>query len=128
MPYSISIDHGQRRVEVIGQDPFGLDDVLQLMDRQVAEGAWAYVLLHDARSITWIPSVTDIRRLVSRVEANIRTHGPRGPVAIITTNEALFGMSRMYSVLGEKAEFTVAVFRDPLLAERWIEARFPHQV
>jgi hypothetical protein len=128
MPYSISIDHGQKRVAVVAHDPVGLADAFEFMDRQVAEGAWAYTLLHDARSISWIPSVAEVRRLVFRIQTIARTHGPRGPVAFITANEALFGMARMYSVLGQDVALTVEVFRDPLQAERWLEAQFPGQV
>jgi hypothetical protein len=128
MPYSINVDHVRRRVVVVSHDPVGLADALQLLDRFVAEGVWTYSLLHDARAITWIPSVPDIRRLLSHIEAITRTRGPRGPVALITANDALFGMTRMYSVLGQDIALTVEVFRDPLQAERWLDDQFPHQV
>jgi hypothetical protein len=126
MPYLINVDHVRKRIVVVSHDPVGLADALQLIDRQVAQGTWAYALLHDARSITWIPSVSDVRRLLSHIEAIARTHGPRGPVALITANETLFGMTRMYSVLGQDIAFTVEVFRDPLQAELWLDAQFPH--
>jgi len=128
MPYSIDVDHVRRRVVVVSHDPVGLADALQLLDRFVAEGVWTYSLLHDARAITWIPSVTDIRRLLSHIEAITRTTGSRGPVALITANDALFGMTRMYSVLGQDIALTVEVFREPLQAERWLDDQFPHQV
>jgi len=118
----MSIDRPRKRIEVIAWGPVGMEDALELIARQAAEGAWPYALLHDARQITWIPSSSEIRRLVSYIETMTRVHGPRGPVAFITANDALFGMTRMFSMLGEGASFMSEVFRDPTEAEQWLNA------
>jgi hypothetical protein len=121
VPYAMSIDHVRKRAAVVAQDPIDVEDALELMDRQVAGGAWTYPLLHDARQITWIPAANEIRRLVSHLEAITRAHGPCGPVAFIIANETLFGMCRMYSMLGESASWVAEVFRDSTEAERWLD-------
>ena len=47
MPYRFPIDHALKRVAASGRDPVGVADAIELMDRLVAEGVWAYSLLHD---------------------------------------------------------------------------------
>jgi hypothetical protein len=49
-----------------------------------------------------------------------RTHGPRGPVAFVTTMPVAFGLVRMYSALAGQVQQTVEVFRDIGDAERWL--------
>lgn len=46
-----------------------------------------------------------------------------GPRAIYVTNEAVYGMCRMFSTLVEDT-FPIRVFRDPSLAEHWLFEEF----
>jgi len=112
---------------VVGHDSIGPADAVEGMDRQLAGGAWTYGVLHDARQITWIPTKSEVRRLVSHVETISRTHGPTGPVAFITANEALFGMMRMYSLLGQEVAL-IEVYRDLVHAEQWLDEQIQRQV
>ena len=89
MPYTIDIDRWIPRVTVVGSDPVGLPDALALLGRQIAEGAWAYGTLHDARRVTWVPTLDDIRTIVAYVDTKARTIGPRGPVAFVAAHRAV---------------------------------------
>jgi hypothetical protein len=121
MPYTIQIDHAKRRVRVVGSDPVSLPDALELLGRQIAEGAWPYATVHDARQVTWVPTDGDVRSIVAYVDTNARTLGPRGPVAFVAASAALFGVARMYAEIGTGSALRGEVFRDPAPAERWLD-------
>ena len=44
-----------------------------------------------------------------------------GPTAIVTTNDVLFGMSRMYRIRAESLGSDAAAFRDMDAASRWLD-------
>jgi hypothetical protein len=75
--------------------------------------------LIDARGATTDLTSAQIRRLVQRAAQLVRTI-PLGPTAIVTTDDTLYGMARMYSILGERVGVAVEVFRDVAAAERWL--------
>ena len=91
-----------------------------MVDRQANEGTWNYGMLYDSRRVSTVASQTDVRAGLKHVEVLSRTHGPRGPVAFVTTMPAAFGMVRMYSTLAGQVQQTVEVFRDIGDAERWL--------
>ena len=121
MPYTIDIDRWIPRVTVVGSDPVGLPDALALLGRQIADGAWAYGTLHDARRVTWVPTLDDIRTIVAYVDTNARTLGPRGPVAFVAAPAAFFGMARMYSQIAGGSALQAEVFQDVTAAARWLD-------
>jgi hypothetical protein len=48
-----------------------------------------------------------------------------GPTAIVTNDDVLYGMGRMYSVLAEGVGANAEVFRDMESATRWLERMRP---
>ena len=116
------VDHARRRVFVRLEDPIAApDELIALLDRQAAEGAWGYAVLEDMRSVAWAPSTAVVKQSVARIEALTLVHGRRGPVAfVVSDNETLFGMLRMYSFRGEDTDATINVLRDMEAAERWL--------
>jgi len=44
-----------------------------------------------------------------------------GPTAIVTNNDVVFGMARMYSLLAESVGAAAEVFRDLESATRWLD-------
>lgn len=121
MPYAIDADRARRRLSVIGTDPVALPDVLAVLDWQIADGAWSYATLHDARHVTWIPTDEDIRVIVAFVDNTSQTLGPRGPVAFVAAVPALAGMVRMYSRIGEGSALRAQIFSDRDAAARWLD-------
>jgi hypothetical protein len=51
-PESAVIRIERQRLTIIGRDPAGVPDVLAWLERQAADGAWAYSSLDDLRLVT----------------------------------------------------------------------------
>jgi hypothetical protein len=114
------LDRERERLTIIGRDPVGVPDVLVWLERQAADGAWAYGTLDDFRLVTWIPTTEDLQSVLGQVITLSKAHGRRGPVAFVTTRPALFGIARKYSVLSDE---DVEAFYDLADAERWLDER-----
>ena len=123
MPYSLQIDHSSRRLTIVGSEPVGLPDVLAALDRQIAEGAWSYDSLHDARFVTWLPTPDDIRVIVAYVDSNSKTLGPRGAVAFVARTGALPGIARTYSQIASGSAHHAEFFGDVESATHWLDER-----
>jgi hypothetical protein len=120
MPIEYVLDRARQRLTIVGRDPVGEPDVVEWLERQAAEGAWAYSTLVDLRLVTWSPSTAEIRRFLRQIGTLSATHGPRGPVAIVATQPVLFGMAHMYSALSDHAAGHVEAFYELAEAERWL--------
>jgi hypothetical protein len=77
-------DDAARRIRVNIEGPLTADDLLNVMERQVADSAWAYALLYtvqempsDARRATAIRTLTQTRRPRPRPPIDLA-----GPVVI----------------------------------------------
>jgi len=125
MPSSYERDDARRRIVVTVEGDVSAAEALGIVNRQLADGAWTYGVLYDARNDTSQPSTADVRSIVEHVGRCIAQHGPRGPVAIVTRNPSNYGMARMYSTLGEPVKLTVEVFREIVEAEAWLVSQLP---
>jgi len=120
MPITYERHDETRRIRVTASGALTLRDVLAVIDRQLAEGAWSYSMLYDARDLTTMPSADDVRKLAARVEALAQKHGARGAIAIVTNSDAVYGTARMYAALSQQPRQTISVFRAFDEAERWL--------
>lgn len=128
MPFGYTLDRHRQRITVIWTDPTGLSDLLEMLARQAADGAWAYGVVQDSSHITWTPTTGEVRLLLDRVALLSVTHGARGPVAIITARPEAYGMARMYGTLGEHpGGVQVQVFHLLAEAEDWLDTLTPPQ-
>ena len=75
--------------------------------------------LIDARNATTDLMPAQVRQLVMRAAGMLRVV-KLGPTAIVTTDDVVYGMARMYSVLAEGVGARAEVFRDLESAERWL--------
>jgi hypothetical protein len=75
--------------------------------------------LIDARGATTDLTTQQVRQLVQRA-ANMLRLVQLGPTAIVTTDDALYGMARMYSILAEGVGAVSEVFSDVESATRWL--------
>jgi hypothetical protein len=123
MPFEYRLDHARQRLTIIGRDPAGVPDVLAWLDRQVADGAWAYASLDDLRRVTLKPTTQDVHRILDQVTMRSTEHGPRGPVAVVATHPALFGMASLYAALVDLAVGDVEVFSVLAEARHWLDER-----
>jgi hypothetical protein len=76
--------------------------------------------LIDARGATTDLTTADVRRLVQRAATMLRTV-ELGPTAIVTANDVVYGMARMYSILAEGVGVNVEVFREIHAATAWLQ-------
>lgn len=125
MPFNYTVDHERRRVFVRVLDPIVVADLIGLVDRQAADGAWNYTRLEDLRPVNaWLPTSAELTELLGHIHTISGTHGVRGPIAfVIAQNSALFGMFRMYAILGEHRGETIGTFRSLIEATDWLDAR-----
>jgi len=76
--------------------------------------------LFDARGATTDLTTNQVRHLVRRA-ANMLHVVDLGATAIVTTNDMLYGMARMYSVLAEGVGASAEVFTDVESATTWLD-------
>ena len=100
MPFQHVRDDTTRRVTLTLLDPLTVDERIAAIEYQLADDAWRYGLLIDARSIApYTPHLSDMQRTTSRLAELVALHGPRGPVAIVSRESGVIGASAMHNVL-----------------------------
>jgi hypothetical protein len=119
MPIRYERDDASRRVVVTVEGPFAVADFLAVIERQRGDGSWTYGMLYDLRGMTGEPAIDDLRQFMSEAE---RTTQPRGPIAILATDPAIYGRACTYAAL-TRATLTIEVFRDWAEAEQWLTAQ-----
>jgi hypothetical protein len=92
-----------------------------MIERQIADAAWTYALLFDARAVTAALPDDDILALVDHVRALSAANGPRGPVAIVTRDRTLGRKLLRYARLVARFGVRFQVFDGVTPAERWLD-------
>jgi hypothetical protein len=109
-------DDAARRITVDITGPLTAEDLLNVMERQVFDGAWAYALLYTVQEMP--PDVAALIRY--RRETTTRL-GRRGPVAVVARHPAIFRIAREYAnAPDDGAEGFFSNHED---AERWLAAQ-----
>ena len=112
-----SRDDIRRRIRWTATNPLTLHEVIAQLDQQITEGAWHYGVVVDLRM--GILSSEDRNALIARMRVLSETHGPHGPVALVTqptgvANAQVFAMR-------SKDPHSVEVFWDIEEANRWLD-------
>lgn len=115
-------DDARRRITVVAQGDLTRDDFRTILDRQARERTWSYGLLYDLRRMTHALLPSDVDELACRVYRYLISHGPRGPVAVVTTAIDVIGSTRAYERGAARAGVDVQVFWNVADALPWIEA------
>jgi hypothetical protein len=118
MPITYVVDEKQKLVRT---EATGAIEIKNILDHLVAEkygGTIEYREVIDVRGVT--PPYMSSSQIWQAAQAvlAVALESPPGPRAIIVTNEAVYGMCRMFSTLVEDT-FPIRVFRDPTAAEHW---------
>lgn len=98
-------------------------EVRKLLDRQAEEGTWNYRVLYDERAANVTLSAADMQLLAVHAATLAKTHGPRGPIAIVTASDVDYGVNRMVSAYAEMAGYEIQVFRHLEEAREWLRGR-----
>jgi hypothetical protein len=82
MPIDYQRDDSRRLITVTVTEPFSLDELLALVDRQWTEGAWGHALLYDVRATARSASREAFERVVDRVQV-VGQGRRRGPIGVV---------------------------------------------
>ena len=124
MPLDYTADP-QGPSHVRGTNPMTTAQALASINRQASLGDWSRPCLVDLRGVSWLPTPTEIRRLICQIERLNRAHRRRGPVAfVVDGHKALFGMLRMYSILADDVD-DIDVFDNADEAIHWLATHEP---
>ena len=121
MPFQYARDDTTRRIRTTLSDPLTVDELIALVEHQLADGTWRYGMIIDARSValfTFKP--VEMQLFVARVRDRSAAHGPRGPVAVVSRHSPVISGSTIYKSFGGKAE----VFWDMDEAQRFLDQWF----
>lgn len=119
MPFDYRLDDARRVIRLTATEPIGLLDVTTMVDRQLADGAWQYGMLVDARQA--ILSPVDSRGLFEYIRKIVEQHGPHGPIALVRRQD--LGSAQVFAFRSAESDLSFEVFWDVDEAERWIASR-----
>ena len=121
MRFDIARDDERRQLIVTVSGPVTTEDVSTLIAAVRGENVSTYDLLYDAREIDVNGEMTAY--YIRDLAASARLRAPLGgaSIAIVTNNEALHGLARMYASLIEGSGYLVEVFQDRESAARWLD-------
>ena len=97
MPFRYVRDDIARRISLTVTDPLTIAEMIETVDRQLADGAWSYATFDDARTRASQTKSTDVRMFVAHVRQLVAAHGSRGPIAIAARAAAVVAGAQMYS-------------------------------
>ena len=121
MPVRYERDDARRRIVVTIQSPFALADFLAVIERQQSRSLLGLrrplrSSRHDGQ-----PTAADFRQSVSLAA---QAGEPRGRVALVTGDPAMYRRACAYAALG-RSVMTMEVFRDLDEADRWLDETSP---
>jgi hypothetical protein len=124
MPFDYAKDDAARRIRLTLRTPLALDELLASVDQQLADGAWQYGLLVDARALVTPPLAANVQQLFNHIAALAAMHGPRGPVAIVArASGGIAGAQMFVSMDKDRTQLGLEVFWDMAEAEHWLDER-----
>ena len=119
MPIHYSIDPADGRMTTRADGVVTFHDINAHLDVEQRNRDLHRSELIDARGATTDLTAEQVRRLVRRAADMLRITD-LGPTAIVTTNDVVYGMARMYSILAEGVGANAEAFRDMDSAKRWL--------
>ena len=109
----------RRLITVTVTEPYSVDDILGVIDRQAAEGTWEYALLYDLRDVTREPAEADLQQMAERVRV-VSGGRARGQVGIaIRARSAQFLAGLLYIRLTREL-MAVEVLLSEVQVDAWL--------
>jgi hypothetical protein len=95
-------DDQRRLITVTVTEPYSVDDILSVIDRQAAEDTWEYAMLYDLRAATLALREADLLQIADRVKVVGRGR-ERGPVGMaVGARPEMFRMGLKYAEMTRK--------------------------
>lgn len=122
MPIRYTVDPVQHRLLTHADGVVTFHDINAHLDVERRNRDLNRAELVDARGATTDLTLEQVRQLVQRA-ASMLSDGELGPTAIVTSNDVVFGMARMYSILADGVGVRTEVFRETQQAIAWLDAQ-----
>jgi len=119
MPIRYHVDRLHRRLLTHADGVVTFHDISAHLDLEQRDHNLDRPELIDARGATTNLTREQIRLLVQRATNMLRVVD-LGPTAIVTNDDVVFGIARMYTLLADSAGVAAEVFRDLDSASRWL--------
>lgn len=113
-------NESQQRITVQISGYVETRQVVEVIERQGAEGTWGYALMYDVRGTSWLPTGDDLEILSAAVRCEVARRGPRGPVVIVVASPRALETAREYGRRVGPAARTEA-FLDYAKASAWLD-------
>ena len=128
MPYSLAIDHENRRVTCVGHGVVTFADIAQYIAERIKRGAYSYPQLIDARFATVdFPPRESLTATVTEARRQSKA-GPVPRTAILAVEGTLnFGFARQVATELGFSNATVEVFTNEFEAECWLVGQAEEQ-
>ena len=126
MPIGFERNDDRRRITLTATGTVTRDEALAVIDRQVAEGVWAYGIVFDIRSADALPKPSELFEILDYVRRSVREYGPRGALAIVAEPSQSHQGVRTYVSLSDPSR-QFATFTDVHEAVRWLEEQPPER-
>ena len=119
MSITYVIDERLKLVRTDSSGPIQVQEIIDHLSAQRRDKTVPYREVIDVRGVT--PPYLSSSQIWQAAQAvmAVALESPPGPRAIVVTNDAVFGMCRMFSTLVEDT-FPIRVFRDAETAEHWL--------
>jgi hypothetical protein len=119
MPIHYFRDQADNSLITTAEGAVTFEDINAHLDLEERNGDLNRPELIDARNASTNITAEQVRHLAHRAAAML-SRVRLGPSALVTNDDVVFGMARMYSVFAEGAGAVVEVFRDIDAATRWL--------
>jgi hypothetical protein len=102
VPIDYERDDERRLITVAVIEPYSVDDILGVIDRQAAEDTWWYAILYDLRALIHVATDAELQQIADRVKV-VGGGRQRGPVGIaVGTHPEAFRAGLLYTKLAGK--------------------------
>ena len=126
MPITYQRDDARQLIRVTVTDPYTANDIIGAIDRQAAEGTWAYAILYDLCAASSLPSggLQPIADYIKTAGAGL----PRGPLGIaVGHNPQRFRQAQEYEHLTHGL-MTVGLLLTGTQIQDWLARNARHDV
>jgi len=124
--FTYACDAGERLIRVAARQTLTVDDVLGIIDRQVAEGRWSFGILYDLRRVDAALSKQDAARVAEHASTTGAANGQRGPVALVARPQMV--AARQVYAIRTRRTMHVEVFWDVEEAQSWLMERLSRRL
>jgi hypothetical protein len=116
MPIAYERDDLRRLITVTVTEPYAIDEILGVIDRQAAEDTWSYAMLYDLRAGAHMATEADLQQLGVRAKV-VGGGRERGPVGLAIGTQSRWGL--LYTELIRKL-VTVEVLLTAAQLDAWL--------